>query len=131
MDYRVPNAGLVPVHVYLESGSDGLAVKPDHQYVGGRSSAMATLTLTAPPETGYYRQYVTEHRYLALLPASVIDGLYRLHPWGPIVAIDALLAGAIGILGMGLQGGRRIRMRRRESRHSRSLVQRLLAYLTP
>jgi signal peptidase len=130
MDYQVPNAGLVPVHVYLEAGSDGVSVDPEHQYVGGRSTEMASLTLTAPPDTGYYRHYVTEHRYLALLPASVIDGLYRLHPWAPIVAIDALLAGVIAILGRGLVGGRRIRMRQRESRHDRSVFHRLLAFLT-
>ena len=131
MDYQVPNAGLVPVHVYLESGSDGVAIEPEHQYVGSRSSTTATLTLTAPPDTGYYRQYVTEHRYLALLPPGVIDGLYRVHPWAPIVAIDALLAGAIVLLGRGLLGGRRIRVRRHESRYDRSWSSRLLSFLTP
>ncbi|MFW5903202.1 MAG: S26 family signal peptidase [Halolamina sp.] len=131
MDYQVPNAGLVPVHVYLESGSDGVAVEPEHQYVDGRSTAVARLTLTAPPETGYYRQYVTEHRYLALLPPGVIDGLYRVHPWAPIAAIDALLAGSIAILGRGLIAGRRIRTRRRESRHDRSWGARIRSFLTP
>lgn len=131
MDYQVPNAGLVPVHVYLEPGTDEVTVDPTYRYVDGRSTATATLTVTAPSETGYYRHYVTEHRYLAILPASVIDVLYEIHPWAPILAIDALLAGGIVLLSRGLLGGRRIRLRKRESRHRRSLLRRILALLTP
>ncbi|UWG46454.1 Signal peptidase I [Halanaeroarchaeum sp. HSR-CO] len=131
LDYRIPNGGLVPVHVYLEPGSEGVAVDPGHQYVGGRSAGTAAVTLTAPEETGYYQNYLVEHRYLAVLPASLIDGLYRVHPWAPILAIDAVLAGVILGLGFAALGGQRVRLRRRKSRHSRSVGRRLLAFLTP
>jgi len=58
------------------------------------------VTLTAPDETGHYRLFVVEHRYLAVLPSGVIDELYEVHPWAPLVAINGLLGG--GIVGIGL-----------------------------
>jgi signal peptidase len=93
--------------------------------VGSRGTAAAELTLSAPDETGYYRRYVTEHRYLLILPVPVIDALYDLHPWLPIVAVDSVLASVVALLGLGLLRGRRVRVRRRESRHSRTLGGRL------
>jgi signal peptidase len=115
VEYGVPNAGLVPVQVYLDSGSDRVAVDPARLRVGGRGSATADVTLRAPPETGYYRYFLTEHRYLAVLPAPVIDALYRLHPWLPIVAIDAVLGVPLYLLGIGLAGTGRIRTRARDA----------------
>jgi signal peptidase len=123
LDYRVPNAGLVPVYAYVEPGSEGVAVEPRRVAVGSRGSATTTLTLSAPPETGYYRRYVVERRYLALLPASVVDALYRVHPWLPIVAIDALLGGAMYLLGTALVGSGRVRSR---SRGGRSAIRRAM-----
>ncbi|SDZ79891.1 signal peptidase, endoplasmic reticulum-type [Haloplanus vescus] len=113
LDYTATNAGLIPVYVYLEPGSDDVEVAPGTVYVGGRATANATMTLHAPPETGYYRRYLVEYRYLALLPEPVIDGLYRVHPWLPIVVIDALLGGALYLLGMSLIGSERVRTRSR------------------
>jgi signal peptidase len=124
-DYRVANGGLVPVVSYLEPASDGVAVDPARLQVGGRGEATADLTLSAPDETGYYRRYVTEHRYLLVLPVPVVDTLYDLHPWLPIVAVDALLASVVAVLGWGLLGGRRVRVRSRGSRHNRSYGARL------
>ena len=128
--YTVPNAGLVPVVTYLEPGSGGVSVTPDRVRVPGRSEATVEMTLSAPAETGYYRRFVTEYRYLALLPGPMIDALYRLHPWLPILVIDAVLAGGVALMGMFVLGGRRVRVRNRDSRHSRSRWRRLLRYLT-
>lgn len=130
LPYTVPNAGLVPVVAYVEPGSDGVAIEPERVRVGGRSEATVEMTLSAPPETGYYRRFVTEHRYLALLPVPVIDTLYDVHPWLPILAIDAGLAGGVALLGLVLLGGRRVRVRNRSSRHNRPTWRRLLRYLT-
>ena len=114
LDYSVPNAGLVPVHVYLEPGSDGVAVDQRHVYVASRGTETVGLTLTAPATTGYYRYFLTEHRYLAVLPASVIDGLYRIHPWVPIAAIDVVLGVPFYLFGVSLAGTGRIRTRSRD-----------------
>ena len=80
--------------------------------MAGGSVANATVTLHAPPETGYYRRFVTEHRYLAVLPDPVIRGLYEIHPWAPIVAIDAVIAVPYYLLGARLVGSGPVRLRR-------------------
>jgi signal peptidase len=123
--YRVPNGGLVPVVVYLTPESEGVTTEPERLYVSGRSAENATLTLSAPPETGYYRRYVGEYRYLAILPASVIDALYRVHPWLPILIIDAVIGIPFYLIGMFLVGTGRLRSRSR-ARDSVSTVRRLL-----
>jgi signal peptidase len=112
--YPVHNAGLVPYDVFVET-SDGATVAPDQLRVGSQTTVNATLTLSAPPETGYYRRFVTEHRYLAVLPPAHLETLYDAHPWAPIVVIDALLAVPVGILArLGLGRGR-VRSRSREA----------------
>ncbi len=114
IEYLVPNAGLVPVHVYLEPGSEGVDVQPSHVYVGSRGEATAIMTLHAPDQTGYYQRYLLEHRYLALLPESVITALYTVHQWLPIIVIDTILGGGMYLLGWLLIGSERVRVRRRE-----------------
>ncbi|WP_144924100.1 signal peptidase I [Halorubrum salsamenti] len=126
LEYVVPNAGLVPVYAYVTPQSPGVDVEPERVAVGGRSEASTTVTLTAPDETGYYRLFVTEHRYLAVLPAGVIDELYGVHPWAPLVAIDGLLGGGIVGLGLLLLRGEPARIRSRESRAKPPLYRRVL-----
>jgi signal peptidase len=121
--YTVPNAGVVPVVTYLQPGGDGVAVDPASVTVGPRSVANATVTLSAPPETGLYRRFVTEHRYLAVLPAGHIDALYRVHPWLPVLAIDALLGVPFYVASAVLLGRGRVRS---YSRPSPSRTRRLL-----
>jgi len=116
VEYTVPNGGFVPVVVYFEPASDGVAVSPDRLAVPGRGSANVTFTLSAPPETGYYRLFVEEYRYLGLLPGPVIADLYAVHPWAPIVAIDALLGGGFYALGAAALGGTGGRIRSRDRR---------------
>lgn len=127
--YDVPNAGLVPVAVYLEPASEGVSVSPNRVRVPGRSKVTVQLTLVAPDETGYYRRYVSRYRYLALLPRPEMNTLYAVHPWVPIVVIDALLAGGVALLGLLRLDGRRVRTRTRESRHDRSHWHWLRRYL--
>lgn len=110
-EYTVGNSGLLPVVTYLEPEGDGVDVQPRELRVEPRTVRNATLTLSAPPETGAYRQYVIEHRYLAVLPPSVIRGLYDVHPWLPIVAIDALIIVPFYLVGTRIVGTGRIRSR--------------------
>ncbi|MGB9986587.1 S26 family signal peptidase [Salarchaeum japonicum] len=125
LPYTVGNGGLIPVVAYVEPASNGVSISQERLYVDGRSTARTNVTLSAPPDTGYYRRFVTEHRYLAVLPGSVIDGLHDVHPWLPIVVIDALLGGGLYLIGYVLLRGRRVRLRTRESRHDRSLFDRM------
>ncbi|WP_267640719.1 signal peptidase I [Haloarchaeobius amylolyticus] len=127
LPYRVANAGLVPVHVYLEPASEGVAVTPRHLVVDGQSRTNATLTLAAADDTGYYRRFLTQHRYLAVLPGPVIDGLYRVHPWLPLVAIDGLLGSTVYLAGAVTLKQGRLRNREREN-PGRSVTERVLGW---
>jgi len=126
LEYAVPNAGLVPVYAYVTPQSPGVDVDPQRLRVGSRGEASTTVTLTAPDETGYYRLFVAEHRYLAVLPPGVIDELYGVHPWAPLVAINALLGGGIVGIGLLLLRGEPARIRSRESRAKPPLYRRVL-----
>jgi len=125
--YAVHNGGVLPVYTVFEPASEGVDVRPREIRVGGGSRANATLALSAPPETGYYRYYVVEHRYLAVLPPAVIRGLHGVHPWAPIVAIDALLGVPVYLLTVLVAGRGTVRNRSRGSR--RSLASRVRAVL--
>lgn len=113
--HEVGNVGLVPMVVYLERGSEGVAIDRQEFYLNRGERTTTELTLQAPPETGYHRYYVSEHRYLALLPQSTIRALYGIHPWLPIIVIDAVLAVPFYVLGVALGGTGRLRKRERDS----------------
>jgi signal peptidase len=127
--YLSGNGGLLPVVAFLEPSSDGVDVEPGMVVVPARSTVNATVTFHSPPETGYYRRYVTEHRYLAVLPRSTIRGLYEVHPRAPIFVIDAVIAVPFYLLGVRLAG--RSRLRRERSREpSRSMLTRARVFVT-
>lgn len=109
--YRVANGGLVPTTVYFEPASDEVGVETDRLSLGARSSANVSVSLTAPPETGYYQLYLEQHRYLNVLPAPVIDALYSYHPWLPILAINTAIGVPFYLLGIWLIGEGRLRSR--------------------
>ncbi|GGN22740.1 S26 family signal peptidase [Halarchaeum nitratireducens] len=130
LTYPVDNGGVVPIDVYLEPASDGVTAAPAQVHVSSRSVVNASVTLHAPPDTGYYRRYVTEYRYLALLPRPVLAVAHDVHPWLPIVLVDAELAAMMVLLGSVLLDDGRIRARTRDSRHNRSLLARIRRALT-
>ena len=113
-DYRLRNTGVVPTVVFLESNSETLAVEPGRTTLSPRSATNATVTITAPPETGYYRTFLEQHRYLRILPTPVIEELYAVHAWAPIVVIDAVVAVPFYLFGMWLLGTGRLRSRKRK-----------------
>ena len=129
LEYVVPNAGLVPVYAYVTPASPGVDVDPQRLSVASRGEASTTVTLSAPDETGYYRLFVAEHRYLAVLPPGVVDELYGVHPWAPLVAINGLLGGGIVGIGLLLLRGEPARIRSRGSRERPPLYKRLLREL--
>lgn len=113
--YTLGNRGFLPVVTYFEPTTAGVDVQPRENVIPGRSTVNTTLTLVAPPENGYYRRYVVEHRYLLVLPQSTIRWLYHAHPWLPVVVIDALLGVSFYVLGVALAGTGRLRSRSRDS----------------
>ncbi|MFC7229010.1 signal peptidase I [Salinirubellus salinus] len=113
LPYQVPNSGVVPTVVFLEP-REGVRVEPTEIVLGPHQVTEVTITLSAPLETGYYRRYVVEHRYLAVLPVPIIRSLHAVHPWLPVVVIDALIAGGFLAVTLPLIGRGRVRSRDRE-----------------
>lgn len=126
MSYFVDNGGVVPIVTYLEPASEGVEITPHKSRVEPRSVVNASLTLQAPPETGSYRLYVVEHRYLAVLPTPIIQTLYTIHPWAPIAAINTLIGGSFYLFGITLLGTGRIRNRTRDDLPFTTRLRRLI-----
>jgi signal peptidase len=123
--YRVTNSGPVPAVVVFEAG-DGVAVEDRELVVPGYGSASTTVRLSAPPETGHYRLYVVERRYLAVLPPPAIRALTAVHPWLPVVVVDAVAGLALYLVGIAVAGTGPLRGRERErGRSLRALIARL------
>lgn len=96
---------------------DGLGVNPNAvTYVKSLFTIQnnGTQGVEVRLQTGLYRRYLVEHRYLAVIPTSTIDALYRIHPWAPIVAIDVLLGVPFYLLSIALVGRGRVRTRSRD-----------------
>jgi signal peptidase len=126
VEYRVPGNGVLPAVVFLEPNSERLEVEPREVYVPPGERASATVTLRAPESTGFYPQYLTEHRYPGILPQEFIRALYEVHPWAPIVVIDTLLGVGFLAFGAALLGTGPVRIR---SRDTPSLVSRVKRWL--
>ncbi|WP_411967561.1 signal peptidase I [Haloferax sp. YSSS75] len=107
----VVNTGTLPVVVFYSEASDGIEVHPRQFTLVANEQKHIRVTLYAEDETGYYRRYLTEHRYLAILPTPLIQSLYTVHPWLPIVVIDALIGIPFYLFGITLLGKGRIRKR--------------------
>jgi signal peptidase len=98
-NYSLANPGLVPVVSFLDARDNALTVTPDRVTVDRRTAVNATVAITAPPETGYYQYYLVEDRYLGVLPTPTLVALHDVHPWLPILVIDALVAGVVLLAG--------------------------------
>ena len=114
--YPAANGGIVPTHVVIEPAGEGIGVSERWHYLGPRSTENVTVSITAPPETGYYLRPVVEYRYVALLPKSTLVALYRVHPWLPVVVIDAVVGGGFYVFSLLLLGRGGIRTRNRTRR---------------
>ena len=88
--YELHNAGALPVVTIVEPASDGIAVDADRQTLHRGESLNATVSITAPPETGYYLRSFAENRYFAVLPVPVIAGLHAVHPWVAMAAVTGV-----------------------------------------
>jgi signal peptidase len=114
----VPNSGIIPVLVVFESQTDGIEATPSELLVDSREYADTEVTVTAPLEEGRVTRILVEHRYLALLPTPTIRALYGVHPWLPIVVIDAMIGIPFYLLGVALVGTGRVRRRSRDGSSS-------------
>jgi signal peptidase len=116
---QLHNPGTFPVSVFMDPGGPGAEPVESRYVLEPGERVEATVQVSAPEETGYYVRTVREHRYLGVLPLPVVAWLHGVHPWLPILVIDAVLAGAAGLLTLAVLGRTQIRMRRRSRRTER------------
>ena len=118
-EYRVHNGGFLPTVSYMEPGSSGIDIEPDHVSLGANETASATVTFHAPEETGYYLRSMTEYRYFAILPPAIIERGYAVHPWVPYTLILAVIVAPFLTLWLLLGGSQaKVRIRRRNRERS-------------
>ncbi|WP_049921816.1 signal peptidase I [Halopiger djelfimassiliensis] len=125
LPFPVSNGGFVPVVSYVEAGGEHATVDAGPTTVGPRDEREVGLTIRAPDERGHYPTTVTERRYLHVLPVSVIDALYGVHPWVPFVAVLSVLGGTTYGLSRLVLGPADPRSRRTSARGRRSTRRRL------
>nr|WP_156708843.1 signal peptidase I [Natronomonas sp. CBA1123] len=113
LTYPALNGGQLPVYAFYAPASSNVDVEPTSIRMDRGESRNVTVTLQAPPETGYYPQYVAEHRYFAVLPFGVVAGLYAVHPWLPTLVTSLLMGGAFLLVGFLLLGASPVRTRSR------------------
>ena len=119
--YPIGNAGVLPVVVYLDATSSGAETTSESYRLDRGETANMTVTLSAPPENGYYVRSVREYRYPVLLPKSVLDGLYSIHPTLPFFVINAIVGGVVVAVGTAFGWeSTRIRYRRGRDRGHRT-----------
>ncbi|WP_435552324.1 signal peptidase I [Natrinema sp. CGMCC1.2065] len=107
----IDNAGYLPIVVAHEAESGGIGVEPRSQTIGIRDSGEATVTLSAPEQTGEYTRHLGEYRYLAVLPPSVLLWLHGLHPLAAIAAVNVVIVGIAVAIVLLLFGSDDIRVR--------------------
>ncbi|WP_256391317.1 S26 family signal peptidase [Natronoarchaeum rubrum] len=118
----VRNRGVLPVYAVTEPTSPGVDIAPRHQRVGSRDAAAATLSITAPSETGYYVRSLSRYQYVAVLPRSVVLAAHSVHPWLAVLTVaSALAGGTAGALRIALGTGS---IRTRTSNASRTISRR-------
>jgi signal peptidase len=113
--YFMRNSGHLPVLVFLEPASPGVDIPDDRTrtFVPPRSTVNASVTLQAPRETGVYPRFVREHRYLVVMPPSLITALHRVHPFLALAGINLFVASVVVVVGVTSIGTGRVRLRSR------------------
>lgn len=104
-----PNDGVVPVFVILEG--DGRVESDDRFHLPPRTTREGVVSVTAPATTRPFEGTVIEHRYLAVLPPSVLGWLHERHPWIALLSVNFVLAAGVCAVVRTVLGRGRVRLR--------------------
>lgn len=110
-DYSIRNYGLVPVAMSFEAVGGNATVPQSPQVLGPRGNSTVQITMDAPPPGQRAVAQVGQHRYLLVLPPTIIGALHAVHPLAALLAINAVLAGAVLLLVGRVFGFGRLRLR--------------------
>jgi signal peptidase len=111
--YFMQNGGVLPAMVYLEPAGPGVTTPEGYTYVPRQTTINSTVRLQAPNETGTYLRFVREHRYLVVLPPSLINAAHAVHPLVAIALINVTVAAVVILVSLGAVGTGRLRLRSR------------------
>ncbi|ADD07285.1 peptidase S26 domain protein (plasmid) [Natrialba magadii ATCC 43099] len=111
IEHETENSGYLPIVVTREPGHETVNANPEWQTISPRSSDAATVTAVAPAETGEYTRHVEEHRYLLVLPPTLLVWLHSLHPLVAIAAVNGVIVGITVALMIALFGTTDLRLR--------------------
>ena len=107
------NGGLMPLRVIVEPASDGVEVADRRISLARGESHEQLLRTSAPDEIGLVQRSVTEYRYFAVLPTSVIDTLHEIHPAAGLLAVNLVIGGVVVVAGIAIVGTGSLRVRNR------------------
>jgi len=106
VEHRTKNDGMVSTVVVVEPASDGVSVADGRSTVPSGSATTTNVTLQGPASEGVAYRKMTERRYIALLPAGVLEQLHDVHPLAAIAAVNAVVVAGVTLL-VGLAVGLR------------------------
>lgn len=108
------NGGVVPMATVIEPTSADVVPSRRFLVVGPRSTTPVPISFRVPYRPGRYQRRIDVYRYPSMLPTRVIAGLYRVDPWAPLLAIDAIVGPFLYVVGIHILGTGRLRDRSRE-----------------
>ena len=94
-DYSIRNFGLIPVAMSFDAVGGNASTPDSPQVLGPRGNSTVQVTMDAPPPGDRAVAQVSQHRYLLVLPPSVIGSLHGVHPLVALLAINVVLIGAV------------------------------------
>jgi len=94
-DYSIRNYGVIPVAMSFDAVGGNATVPDSPQVLGPRANATVQVTMDAPPPGERAVAEVRQHRYLLVLPPTVIAALDSIHPLAALLAINAVLTAII------------------------------------
>ena len=107
------NAGLFPTLVAVES-DDNVRIADRTGITGPRGSVKTAVTIEAPSDSGRYNRYVTEHRYLLVLPPRLLMAFHNVHPFAAVAVVNLVIAISILLVSLLYFDRDRLLIRHRE-----------------
>ncbi|AFL94959.1 signal peptidase I, S26B family [Thermococcus cleftensis] len=116
-EITVKNNNMYPMRYYVSAPEPVTEVSSPEFALSRGGEKDLTITITAPEVTAVYSTKVTLNAYPPLLPESIMEALYRVHPMVPLMAILAVVSAFLGVVyllsGIGNEDAIRIRRRKR------------------
>jgi signal peptidase len=122
------NGGFAPTVAFVSTPDDA-ALSRETVVLGPRSEATVDVTVAAPTTPGSYEQRVVQHRYVAVLPPTVLRPLHAVNPWLARLAVDGVLGGTLFVVGRRLLGRGRVRIRSERGRPALASLRRAVRSL--